>query len=442
MIADFGITSHATTDQAVPTYNARGTGGYRAPELLTTPPAFTKKVDIWALGCILYELLTQQKAFADDWKVREYHMTASIKLEIRAEYGFQELSEHETNLMSQLLHRDPHQRPRVSDLRRLLRSYTIVWSDPVSQIISELLDPEFRTDEYKFPPFSEWVSIVKEPFSRGVLLMRLSEWYEGRHWLNTAIELSNILVSEYPQADEYRQRLEYLYKKRGEPMLAIRGWTSLVERHPGNTKLHKVLTETCIAMGGVSRAASVWADIVKRNPVNMQFTLVYAQLDAEACLESGVAEDIERAVNIWGALVEKHPRVSRLHGQLKAALKAAGGGTHWGPHVWRELVRKHPQEKELIFELRMACEKMDEVEETVEIWVDLVKEHPEVPELQSELSHALRWSGNSKRTVDTWEELRKRCPENKGLEREWEQACKAQQEEGSSIEEWRRILRL
>jgi hypothetical protein len=68
------------------------------------------------------------------------------------------------------------------------------------------------------PPFSQWVSIVKEPFTRGVLLMRLSEWYEGRlwddtpwadtpwadtPWADTATQLSYLLVLEYPQADEY-----------------------------------------------------------------------------------------------------------------------------------------------------------------------------------------------------------------------------------------------
>jgi tetratricopeptide (TPR) repeat protein len=309
------------------------------------------------------------------------------------------------------------------------------------------------------PPFSQWVSIVKEPFTRGVLLMRLSEWYEGRlwddtpwadtpwadtpwaatPWADTATQLSYLLVLEYPQADEYRQRLEHLYKKGDDPVLAIAGWRSLIETHPSNTKFHKLLTDACRALGGVTYAVSVWTDIVRRDPVNMQFILVCAQLDAEASLESG---EFERAVNIWGALVENYPRVTRLHGQLKAALKAAGGGTHRGPHKWRELVRKYPQERELIFELRIACEEMDDMEETVEIWDDLVKEHPDVLELQSELSHALRWSGDSKGAVDTWEELRKRYPENKGLEREWEQACKAQQKEGNSIEEWRRILRL
>ena len=35
-------------------------------------PFFNNKSDIWALGCILYELATEQKAFTGDWGVLQY----------------------------------------------------------------------------------------------------------------------------------------------------------------------------------------------------------------------------------------------------------------------------------------------------------------------------------------------------------------------------------
>jgi serine/threonine protein kinase len=65
-IVDFGVTSEATSSRAIPTIHARGTGGYRAPEILNESPVFTNKVDIWALGCIFFELYTGEKAFHDD----------------------------------------------------------------------------------------------------------------------------------------------------------------------------------------------------------------------------------------------------------------------------------------------------------------------------------------------------------------------------------------
>jgi hypothetical protein len=32
---------------------------------------FNDRVDVWALGCILFELVSRKKAFRDDWDVLE-----------------------------------------------------------------------------------------------------------------------------------------------------------------------------------------------------------------------------------------------------------------------------------------------------------------------------------------------------------------------------------
>ena len=45
---------------------------YRGPELLDEDSGYTNKTDIWAFGCIAYELCTKKKAFASDWATREY----------------------------------------------------------------------------------------------------------------------------------------------------------------------------------------------------------------------------------------------------------------------------------------------------------------------------------------------------------------------------------
>ena len=49
-----------------------GTEGYKAPELVNSGSTYTDKVDIWALGCIIYELATGKKAFANDEMTREF----------------------------------------------------------------------------------------------------------------------------------------------------------------------------------------------------------------------------------------------------------------------------------------------------------------------------------------------------------------------------------
>ena len=53
---------------------ARGTSGYRAPELVKDFH-YTNKVDIWALGCILYELVFRKKTFDNDMAVLSYALS-------------------------------------------------------------------------------------------------------------------------------------------------------------------------------------------------------------------------------------------------------------------------------------------------------------------------------------------------------------------------------
>lgn len=72
-IADFGLTSEGSTTQPRTTPYGRGKPGYRAPELVLDPKqTYNKKVDIWSLGCILFEMCTGKKAFVSDGAVLEF----------------------------------------------------------------------------------------------------------------------------------------------------------------------------------------------------------------------------------------------------------------------------------------------------------------------------------------------------------------------------------
>jgi serine/threonine protein kinase len=70
-LADFGSASAATSKKLVTTVLGRGTEGYRAPEVLRRCQC-NKRSDIFALGCIAYEIVTGQKLFDSDWDVIEY----------------------------------------------------------------------------------------------------------------------------------------------------------------------------------------------------------------------------------------------------------------------------------------------------------------------------------------------------------------------------------
>ena len=101
------------------TENSRGTPSYRAPELLMEFPTFSDRVDIWALGCMLYELAVRRKAFAGDWAVPEYSAGKS-KLLMPFEASIDSYTRVAlTNLAHQMLQIDSTIRPNAQELRKL-----------------------------------------------------------------------------------------------------------------------------------------------------------------------------------------------------------------------------------------------------------------------------------------------------------------------------------
>ena len=79
-LADFGLSSNRSGFTAVADEWSLGTSGYRSPELVTEEDSsFTNKSDIWALGCIVYEMVSGVRAFNSDWQVVEYVSSTKIK---------------------------------------------------------------------------------------------------------------------------------------------------------------------------------------------------------------------------------------------------------------------------------------------------------------------------------------------------------------------------
>ena len=114
-IADFGLTSEATSNRLVSTSAARGKPCYRAPEMLRkTSPGFNNKMDMWSFGCIAYELLTGRKAFDDDYEVYNY----SISKKKPTTY-FKHTDSVTKFYISDLFELQPDNRPAARELLKL-----------------------------------------------------------------------------------------------------------------------------------------------------------------------------------------------------------------------------------------------------------------------------------------------------------------------------------
>lgn len=101
------------------TEQSRGTPSYRAPELIAEVSTFSNRVDIWGLGCILYELVARKKAFTDDWSIREYERR-KLKLIVPLMYFVEtEIRTPLTNLIHEMLKIDPMARPSAQELYAL-----------------------------------------------------------------------------------------------------------------------------------------------------------------------------------------------------------------------------------------------------------------------------------------------------------------------------------
>jgi serine/threonine protein kinase len=122
-IADFGTASDGTSKQLNTTRNSRGTQGYRSPEVLSDNAVYNNKADIFALGCILYEVTTGQKSFPTDWAIRELSHGGGSEFEIGPRWpsSIPGSRLHSLGILAQLmLLTDPRMRPSAKEVREQL----------------------------------------------------------------------------------------------------------------------------------------------------------------------------------------------------------------------------------------------------------------------------------------------------------------------------------
>jgi Protein kinase domain len=115
----------------------RGTAHYRAPELFKEQTELTPKVDLWSLGCILFECLTGSKVFESNLQLLQY--SESDRDDIISSRQPLSSSPIWCNLLGSTIHDllsvDQDQRPTAAETVDLLVSYDRILITTFSQLV-------------------------------------------------------------------------------------------------------------------------------------------------------------------------------------------------------------------------------------------------------------------------------------------------------------------
>ena len=124
-ITDFGLTSEGTSRRAYTTRYGRGTDCYRAPELMSDHTIVSMKSDIWALGCIIFELVSGAKAFQNDFHVFQFASNLRKVDDLVFPEFVDPLFKSLVNLLQiHTLDKEWHWRPTSRDVVQCLRTLT------------------------------------------------------------------------------------------------------------------------------------------------------------------------------------------------------------------------------------------------------------------------------------------------------------------------------
>lgn len=213
-VADFGLTSEGNSESLRSTEAARGTPGYRPPELLqrkhdTDMPRYNNAVDIWAMGCVLYELIFGVKLFLSDLDVLNHYQdkeTFTVIVDPRYKSA-RTLS----NAIRDTLQMSPQSRPKAKALvDRFSRLYKSIAIDTTQSSINEdsvMLDVDSEPDELDSESFSSLpLYQLSDSDLIGPEVVDITDW----HVIDTVVNKLNTRIVVSSRDDEqfyFRSRL-------------------------------------------------------------------------------------------------------------------------------------------------------------------------------------------------------------------------------------------
>jgi len=109
-ITDFGLSKDGMEEESARTETFCGTPEYLAPEIVEGGP-YTKSVDWWSLGCLIYEMFTGLPPFYDEDLQSMYTKKISEPLEMPDEIN----DDHAKDIINKLLDKSPDTRLRNAE---------------------------------------------------------------------------------------------------------------------------------------------------------------------------------------------------------------------------------------------------------------------------------------------------------------------------------------
>jgi tetratricopeptide (TPR) repeat protein len=364
-----------TSTGALTTLLARGTASYRAPELLKEHPVYTNKVDIWAIGCILFELVTGKVAFTGDWEVHEFGVSGS-KIQLPTS-SFPKLFQNDVSTsVDAILRPDWRQRPDALHICSKFRSY-------IEQLSVNPEPMDVKLDPYEARPddseaIGDWKGLVKRNPNSLTLAKRLSDAYRKEGKLDLEIAVLERIVNKDPSSVYYQDMLTAAYDKRRQ----IQGWSGHSEfeekdKHPEDW----VVVESKLPRKpSDSSDLSYWKERVYKTPgdLDLQTTLV------KAFRKQG---DIEGEIAAFNDLIRRFPSAWYLADQVANAYKQKGDMDEAIAN-WIDLVHIQPGNTWWQVRLAEAYEIKKDKAGEIQTWRDFVKMYPEVESLQDRLATA------------------------------------------------------
>ena len=416
------------------TIDSRGTASYRAPELLSEHPTYTNKVDIWALGCILYELVTEKIAFKSDLEICEYS-AKDIKDILSTPYS-DEFVTQTTALLWELLCKDYEKRPDISQITSKL----VFYQETLSKDEPQNCEDPYALSETDPEEIVFWKECIgKTPENLG-FHRHLADAYQRHGEQVKAVVVRRGVAIMYPGDSEYKSLLETALGQSVDYAVEVQRWDALLDRFPEAWFLPHRLSKAFQDHGLGQEEINYWKNLIytksNKNEIKWRDLLLGAYLR-----QNPIA-----GVDLWKSMLRASPSREELYPEMRKLFRAVETEEDefmfwkdlvdnnlietklWGYlaevydrrppkeaiQFWSKLFHKFSDSIILPNYLATAYRANGEMDKAIACWVNHAQ--PDNSEWQYQLAESFRELRDIRMEIKTWSSLVRRYPNNSFLQ--------------------------